>query len=157
MLALIGTHRRRTYAHDLVYGLHKLYKLFGKPWNAACEGSEHAHQEIKAFYADMVCHSGKHGHSDAYEILRLRLVKSQILSDFASGILPHSKYASARADKMWSQLAAKSGPTKGQAKPDIGTKMVVHKDEDSKMMAVAKAMKAVEQLGSPSKTGTGSS
>ena len=41
-------------------------------------------------------------------------------------------------------VCTKSGPTKGQAKPDIGTKMVVHKEEDSKMMAVAKALKAVE-------------
>ena len=39
MLALIGCHRRRTYAHDLVYGTYQLYMLFGKPWNAATEGS----------------------------------------------------------------------------------------------------------------------
>ena len=35
ILALIGSHRRRTYAHDLVYGIHQLYRLFGKPWHAA--------------------------------------------------------------------------------------------------------------------------
>ena len=158
MICLIGTHRRRTYAHDLVYGLHQLYRLFAKPWNCACEGSEHAHQELKAFYANMVCHSDKRdSHSDAYEILRLRLVKSQLLNDFGGSLLPHSKYASARADKMWMQMAAKSGPKKGEAKPAIGTKMVVHKEEDSRMMAVAKALRAVEQLGSPSKRGTGSS
>ena len=37
MLALIGTSRRRTYAHDLVYGLYQQYMLFGKPWNCATE------------------------------------------------------------------------------------------------------------------------
>lgn len=159
VLCLIGTHRRRTYAHDLVYGLHRLYKLFSKPWNAACEGSEHAHQEIKAFYANMVCHSDKRvGHSDAYEILRLRIVKSQILADFGGDILPHSAYAAARADKMWAQAAAKSGPQKGVVKPMIGTKMVVHKEEDSAMMAVAKAVKAAEALqGSPNRRGHGAS
>ena len=35
MLALIGTGRRRTYAHDLVYGTYQQYMLFGKPWNCA--------------------------------------------------------------------------------------------------------------------------
>ena len=47
MLALCGTHRRRTYAHDLYYGLYQLYMLFARPWNAATEGSEHAHQRTK--------------------------------------------------------------------------------------------------------------
>ena len=42
MLALVGSHRRRTYAHDLVYGTYQQYILFGKPWNCATEGSEHA-------------------------------------------------------------------------------------------------------------------
>ena len=58
MLALIGTHRRRTYAHDLVYGLHQLYTLFGKPWNAATEGNEHAHQDMKRYFRDMATHRG---------------------------------------------------------------------------------------------------
>ena len=39
VLALIGSHRRRTYAHDLVYGITQLYDLFGRPWNAATEGT----------------------------------------------------------------------------------------------------------------------
>ena len=47
VLALIGSHRRRTYAHDLVYGSYQQYMLFGKPWSCATEGSEHAHQDMK--------------------------------------------------------------------------------------------------------------
>lgn len=32
-LALIGTtHRRRTHAHDFVYGLHQLFMVWAKPW-----------------------------------------------------------------------------------------------------------------------------
>jgi hypothetical protein len=50
MLALMGSHKRRTYAHDLVYGMYNLYRLFGRPWNAATEGSEHAHQEMKKYF-----------------------------------------------------------------------------------------------------------
>ena len=34
MLALIGTHRRRTYARDIVYGTHMLYVLYARPWKA---------------------------------------------------------------------------------------------------------------------------
>ena len=64
MLALIGTHRRRTYAHDLVYGTWQLYMLFGKPWNAATEGNEHAHQDMKAFFHDM-------GYDDGYEMYKV--------------------------------------------------------------------------------------
>ena len=152
MLALIGTHRRRTYAHDLYYGLHKLYELFAKPWNAACEGSEHKHQEIKSFYADMVCHSDKRdGHSDAYEILRLQLVKDRLKMDFGDKILPHSKYAASRLDRQW-EVAGK-GKRKERT---IGTKMVVHSEEDSAKMAVARALKAAEALqGSPNRRGHG--
>ncbi len=56
--ALLGTSRRRTYSHDLVYGLHPLYTLFGKPWNAATEGNEHAHQDMKNFFRHLSSHGG---------------------------------------------------------------------------------------------------
>ena len=39
-IALVGEHRRRAYAHDLVYGMHKLYNLYGKPWNGSTEGAD---------------------------------------------------------------------------------------------------------------------
>ena len=55
MIALIGTHRRRTYAHDFVYGMHQLYMLFAKPWHAATEGNEHAHQDMKKYFHGMAC------------------------------------------------------------------------------------------------------
>ena len=65
MIALIGTHRRRTYAHDLVYGLHVLYRLFGRPWNAATEGNEHAHQDMKKYFLRLrnSRRYSRHGHA----------------------------------------------------------------------------------------------
>ena len=58
ILALCGTHRRRAYAHDLVYGMHALYALFAKPWNAATEGNEHAHKDMKKYFHDLVTLNG---------------------------------------------------------------------------------------------------
>ena len=50
MLNCIGTKTERTYGHDMVYGLPKLYKLVGKPYLGATEGNESAHQEVKKFF-----------------------------------------------------------------------------------------------------------
>lgn len=47
MVSCIGTKKVRTYGHEMVYGLPKLYKLLGKPYLAATEANESAHQEIK--------------------------------------------------------------------------------------------------------------
>ena len=48
----MGDFKRRAYGHDLVYGMHKLYKLYGKPWNGSTEGAEHAHQKVKKYFMD---------------------------------------------------------------------------------------------------------
>mmetsp|Transcript_2210 Transcript_2210/g.5673 ORF Transcript_2210/g.5673 Transcript_2210/m.5673 type:complete len:129 (+) Transcript_2210:415-801(+) len=37
MLSVIGTKRRRTYGHDMVYGLPGLYMMLGKPYLGACK------------------------------------------------------------------------------------------------------------------------
>eukprot|EP00966_Prymnesium_polylepis_P108846 2519344-Prymnesium_polylepis.1 len=63
MIDLIGEHRRRAYAHDLYYGMHQLYALYGKPWHGSTEGGEHAldaHQEVKKMFAHLSCHSKAH-------------------------------------------------------------------------------------------------
>lgn len=98
-LALIGSHRRRTYAHDFVYGLHQIYMTFGKPWNVATEGNEHAHQEMKKFFHHLCCHNRKAEHGSCYQILRLRLVKQQLMNDFAKMFLPWTEYAAMRCNK----------------------------------------------------------
>jgi|TARA_B110000046_G_scaffold97300_2_gene105010 hypothetical protein len=100
MLALIGTHRRRTYAHDFVYGMHQVYSLFAKPWNASTEGSEHAHQDMKKYFHHLCCHNAKSEHGSCYQVLRLRTVKTQLLKDFASMLLPWSEYAAMRANMV---------------------------------------------------------
>ena len=95
ILALCGTHRRRAYAHDLVYGMHALYKLFAKPWNAATEGNEHAHQDMKNFFRHMVCHRGH----DALDVLKLLIVKSYVFESVAEERLAHSEYCRGSAPR----------------------------------------------------------
>ena len=120
MLALIGSHRRRTYAHDLVYGIHQLYMLFGKPWNAATEGSEHAHQDMKQFFHSMATHSPSGKHCDCYQVLRLTIVKREQLREHAASVLPHTKYAAMRANRV---LAEQSVAVEGKAwRKDAGPK-----------------------------------
>ena len=103
ILSLIGTHRRRTYSHDLVYAMHQLYSLFGKPWNAATEGSEHAHQSIKKFFAHMCCHSSSE--SDSLQILRHTLINSHMLHKHAQRFLPASEYVAMRANQHFRSAA----------------------------------------------------
>lgn len=98
-LALIGTHKRRTYAHDFVYGLHQLYSVFSKPWNAATEGSEHAHQKMKKFFHNLACHNGK-AKSSCYQVLQLRYVHQQLVNEHAVNILPWNEYVAQRCDKI---------------------------------------------------------
>ena len=106
MLGLIGTHRRRTYAHDLVYGMHQLYTLFGKPWNAATEGNEHAHQDMKRFFHSMACHNPSHPNSDCYQVLRMTVIKAQLLHT-KSHLLPASNYAAMRANRVLAESATR--------------------------------------------------
>ena len=129
-LALIGTHRRRTYAHDLVYGMHQLYRVFGKPWNAATEGGEHAHQDFKKYFANMVNHVPR-GHSDSYQMMRQRLVGTSLKQRLGPTILPHSEYAARRcravigAGAKRSARSTKRNPVKGMKgqKPVKGSAM----------------------------------
>ena len=136
MLALIGTHRRRTYAHDLVYGTYQLYMLFGKPWNAATEGNEHAHQDMKSFFHNMTCHGGRGAHGDAYAVLRLTVVKRQLLQT-KWHLLPNSKYAAMRANHTMQEDAVQTGGKKrGRQAGPIGLKMYAEETE-GKMKANA--------------------
>ena len=129
-LALVGTHRRRTYAHDLVYGMHQLYSMFGRPWNAATEGSEHAHQDMKNFFLHLTCHSTKHKHGDMHQVLELLTVKQELLRNL-SHLLPCSEYAAMRAGAVLATAATtKSGPK--------GLKMYV--EGDAKMQAVSQQL-----------------
>lgn len=112
MIALIGTHRRRTYAHDLVYGMRNLYRLLGRPWNGSTEGNEHAHQDMKQFYLHLSCHSSKRG-GDIFQVLRLLTVKQMSLRLHAARVLPCSAYAAMRANTILAKEAAKEKDVKG--------------------------------------------
>ena len=59
VLACVGTKRKRTYGHDIVYGLPKLIKLFGKPYLCATEGNESCHVEMKQVFRNMCSKSSK--------------------------------------------------------------------------------------------------
>ena len=134
MLALIGSHRRRTYAHDLVYGITQLYDLFGRPWNAATEGNEHAHQDMKNYFHNLACHSSKKGKSDCYQVLRLMVIKQQLLEKY-SHLLPHSQYAAMRANRV---LAQQAKTKEGAAR--TGPKGVKVYKDDTRMHDTAQAM-----------------
>ena len=141
MLALIGTHRRRTYAHDLVYGIHQLYMLFGKPWNAATEGNEHAHQDMKKFFHELACHNPKSRNSSCYQVLRLTLVKRQLLQTKAN-LLPQSNYAAMRANRVLQEDAEKKrGKKRGKDSGPKGLKdQCITPGTDSKMQKCAQCI-----------------
>ena len=142
ILALIGTHRRRTYAHDLVYGLHQLYALFGKPWHAATEGNEHAHQDMKNFFHQLACHNGRGPHSDCYAVLRLTTVKRQMLNDH-HGLLPTTKYAAMRACRVLQEDAVVvEGKRKGCESGPKGLKVYT---EDARMRDCAERIAALRR------------
>jgi hypothetical protein len=136
-LALIGTHRRRTYSHDLMYGLRQLYMLFGKPWNAATEGNEHAHQDMKLFFHNMASHNPKNPHSDCYAVLRMCVIKRQMLQTKAH-LLPHSKYAAMRANRVVAENAVDTGKKRGQSSGPKGLKCYL--SEESKRSKAAKRL-----------------
>ena len=116
MIAVCGTYRRRTYAHDLVYGMHNLYTLFAKPWNAATEGSEHKHQQIKKFFAHLVCHNERTPHGSAYQMLHLDLVKENLVREFGASLLPQSNDVARRVNCVLAPQK-KRNPAKKKAGP----------------------------------------
>lgn len=117
MLSLIGTHRRRTYAHDIVYGTHQLYVLYGRPWNAATEGSEHEHQNMKKYFARMVNHRTKG--ADVLGILRLSHAYRALMQTDAVDCLPRTGYVAGRANITF---AAKEGAVVKRAMVEVGGK-----------------------------------
>lgn len=137
-LALIGTHRRRTYAHDLVYGIHQLYKLFGKPWNASTEGNEHAHQDMKNFFRHMVAHAGKNSKSDCIQVLKLMHVKTQLLHTHGDRFFSASKYNAMRSNMI---LTGKNGKKVG------GKELPSHYESDDKMLPHMAVLKEWAEAG----------
>ena len=115
MLALIGSYRRRTYAHDLVYGIYHLYVLYGKPWNASTEGNEHAHQDMKQYFSHLCCHNDKGKDGDVLQVLKLMHVRAHLMNTYGGKFLPNSEYAMMRANRMGAE--AKTG------KKQVGLKM----------------------------------
>ena len=102
MLSVIGTKRRRTYGHDMVYGLPGLYMLLGKPYLGACEHNEHAHHEMKHFFRHMSSKSCK-TRSACLQVLDM-MVSKRILVDANASLLPRTKYT-----QMRTGLATSSG------------------------------------------------
>ena len=130
MLALIGTSRRRTYAHDLVYGTYLQYKLFGKPWNCATEGNEHAHQDMKKFFKNMANHNPKSQDGDCFQVLRMMVIKNQMMHT-KSHLLPASKYAAMRANQVIAEHAARiEGKRRGAQSGPKGLKMYGNKEQE---------------------------
>ena len=144
MIAVCGTHRRRAYAHDMVYGLHRIYSLVAKPWAVATEGSEHKHQEVKRFFAHLICHNDKGPHGGAFEILRMELVKEQLFREHGH-LLPRSNYIAQRINRVQGELAEAKEGKKRQG--PCGFKMYT---KESGMMQVAGQLQAAEFMrGSP--------
>ena len=129
MLALLGTSRRRTYAHDLYYGTYQQYMLFGKPWNCATEGNEHAHQDMKKFFHDMANHNPKAPHGDCFQVLRMMVIKTVFLRTKAH-LLPASNYAAMRANTVLAQNAERvAGKRRGKESGPKGLKMYGNKEQ----------------------------
>ena len=145
ILAVIGTHRRRTYAHDIVYGTYRLYTMFGKPWHAATEGNEHAHQEMKRFFHDMPCHNPKNPKSDTYNTLRLTVVKKTLLQTKATALLSNSKYAAMRANQvMQASSVCKGGKKRGKESGPKGLKCYTDVETKRRRTAVQLRTEVVE-------------
>ncbi len=89
ILACIGTKRKRTYAHDMVYGLPKLYMLFGKPYLSATEGNESAHQQMKVMFKTMCSKSSKKNPA-VLQCMNL-MSEHRLLVDEARSELPRQK------------------------------------------------------------------
>ena len=131
MLALIGSYRRRTYAHDLVYGIYDLYVTFGKPWAAATEGNEHLHQDMKQYFSHMCCHNGKGKDGDVLQVLKLMYVRQHVLDKYGAKYLPNSEYACMRANRIGTEkVSKKKGKILvGEKKYSIDVKMKENKED----------------------------
>ena len=129
MLALIGSYRRRTYAHDLVYGIYHLYVLYGKPWNASTEGNEHAHQDMKQYFSHLCCHNDKGKDGDVLQVLKLMHVRAHLMNTYGGQFLPNSEYAMMRANRL--------GAETKEGKKQVGLKIYA---EDTKMTAQRKEL-----------------
>ena len=143
MLALIGTSRRRTYAHDLVYGTYQQYMLFGKPWNCATEGNEHAHQDMKKFFKHLANHNPNSKHGDCYQVLRLMVSKTVFIRTKAH-LLPATNYASMRANHVLAQHAERiDGKKRGAGSGPKGIKMYGDKEQLRLARSAEKVQKEV--------------
>ena len=130
MLALIGTGRRRTYAHDLVYGTYQQYMLFGKPWNCATEGNEHAHQDMKKFFKNMANHNPNSTHGNCFQVLRLMVIKNHMLQT-KYHLLPNSNYAAMRANHVLQEHSIRvQGKRRGADSGPKGLKRYGNKEQD---------------------------
>ena len=130
MLALIGTGRRRTYAHDLVYGTYQQYMLFGKPWNCATEGNEHAHQDMKKFFKNMANHNPNSTHGNCFQVLRLMVIKNHMLQT-KYHLLPNSNYAAMRANHVLQEHSIRvQGKRRGADLGPKGTKCYGNREQD---------------------------
>ena len=130
MIDLIGEHRRRAYAHDLYYGMHQLYTLYGKPWHGSTEGGEHAHQEVKKMFAHLSCHSKAHASKFSgvyHQVLRNSVIKAQLCRERAAIDLNVSKYNAARANVVFNvtQRVSAPAPARGAAAQQRKSKTVV--------------------------------
>ena len=90
MLACMGVDKQRTYAHDIMYGLPKLYRLLGKPYLGATEGNEHAHQEMKTYFRQMCSHSDKNK-CDCLQFMNLHTLNRIAVRDLIQHA-PQNKY-----------------------------------------------------------------
>ena len=90
-LACRGTDRKCSYDHDMLYGMPKLFLQMGKPQLAATEGSEHAHQEFKAFFKRMCSHNSKKT-CDMLQFMNLHALKRHICNEHKD-MLPPTKYS----------------------------------------------------------------
>ena len=94
MLACIGTKRRRTYGHDIVYGLAGLYMLLGKPYLGACEHNEAAHKEMKFYFRHMSSKNSKR-RCACLQVLDLMTAK-RVLVERNKEALPRTAYTQMR-------------------------------------------------------------
>lgn len=107
MVLCMGTEKRRTYAHDLVYGPAKLYMLLGNPYLGATEGNEHAHQEMKKFFHQMCSHSSK-SKCDCLQFMNLHKLKRIAVEELSDDI-PWTIYSEMLTGKATGQKSARAG------------------------------------------------
>ena len=80
--AVCGDEQRQTYLHDIAYGLQKLFLILGKPYLAATEGNESAHQEMKRDFHQMCSHSNQRAGS-MLQLMRLHRLRKVAFKKFA--------------------------------------------------------------------------